>query len=421
MAGDEERTEARLTDVQLERARRRRIIIAVAVALAVLLVGAGAWAVFGSGRQHADDDKQQTIEPAKPTTPDDSQDETESVVTSSSADASDTAGGGGSGTGQPAQGAGGSTAPGGPGYTTGIREPYVSYRLGGQLYRAREDGSEAVAVGPSAEGVFSLSPDGRSLAYVDLATRQLVLADPDTGVKTTVGAAEQVTPVWAPTSDWLLFVRMRPASAGVQDVYRVARSGGTASALAAGSSAAVSPDGRTVVVARDTAPDAGPVPTLTVIRDGVPAELPVPGAVADVAADNYRAYVAVSHVGGGEAAQDGVWAVPFDGSTPTRIVGPPASTRPLGLGSLLLAPDAMRLSFSATGDDGYSRPAVVGTNGGTPVELSRRRDAYPMRWTADGTALLMIEGNAWQAESTALVRCRADGSGTVVVVSGAGR
>jgi protease II len=117
-----------------------------------------------------------------------------------------------------------------------------------------------------------------------------------------------------------------------------------------------------------------------------------------------------------------VWVLPFDPqSKPLRLVGPGAAEDHTGFGMLSLSPDETRLAYARTGDDGYSRMSVVKSMGGESYAVSTRRDCYPLGWAADSSAVFYIEGNAWQGESTALMKMNASGSGRTVLVSGAGR
>ena len=71
------------------------------------------------------------------------------------------------------------------------------------------------------------------------------------------------------------------------------------------------------------------------------------------------------------------------------------------------------------GDDGYSRFSVMPAKGGTPVKLWLRRDNYFLQWSADSSWLYLIEGNAFQGESTSLYRVGRTGQGRRLLVQGA--
>ena len=237
--------------------------------------------------------------------------------------------------------------------------------------------------------------------------------------------AAQAAPVWAPTSEWLLFTGVATPETALSSVYRTdvlraQRAGGVREVIASGRVAAVSPDARSVVIA-DIDENTTSGYSLKVTREGSsPRTLSVEGPVTGLATDGVVAYAAVSHVEAGQQDRDGIWVVPLDGGPATRLVTAPSTLRPVETRSLMLSPDGSRLMYATTGDDGYSRAAVVSASGGTPSELARRRDTYPLGWSADGSYVYFIEGNAWQGESTALVRTRPDGSGRTVIVQGAG-
>ncbi|MDP2400994.1 MAG: hypothetical protein Q8M66_03365, partial [Actinomycetota bacterium] len=110
----------------------------------------------------------------------------------------------------------------------------------------------------------------------------------------------------------------------------------------------------------------------------------------------------------------------YDGTSDRRLVGPPATQRPFAYGHLTLSPNAEYLLFAEVGDDGYSRAFVAPVTGGSVRALTVRRDTYPVGWSADGSRIFFIEGNAFQGESTALMSVRPDGTGRRVIVEGAG-
>ncbi len=53
------------------------------------------------------------------------------------------------------------------------------------------------------------------------------------------------------------------------------------------------------------------------------------------------------------------------------------------------------------------------------MKLWVRRDNYFLQWSADSAWLYLIEGNAFQGESTSLYRVGRDGQGRRLLVQGA--
>ncbi len=397
-------------DTASEEKRSRRVIAALAMAGLAIVVGVGAtWALtHRPATDTAATFEPPGIEPAQPTTPSPTPDATTTPVPTDTIEPTQTA------TFEP------STTPSPTGTVPAasrVRAPYVTYRRAGVLYLSREDGSGAIPVVTSASGVFALSPDARSLAYVDSARRLLVIVDLSKQATLTVGPARQVTPVWSPDSAWLLGVRDVSGGAGTE-VFRVSRATGKAEPLGPGSKAAVSPDGSVIALIPTAAGEVSDV--LELIRGGRPFKtLRAPAPIVDVVLGNGQAFVATSRAGS-DAAAEGVWSLTF-GDQRRLLVGAQGSHQRGDFGMLTLAPDGTRLAFARTGDDGYSRMALVRTTGGIPIPVSQRRDAYPLGWTADSSAVFAIEGNSWQGEQTALVRVAPDGHREAVIVSGADR
>jgi len=300
------------------------------------------------------------------------------------------------------------------------RRAYVAYRLNDNIVVAGEDGSSPKVVAKSPSGVFALSPDARSLAYVDYSAGKLVLADTTSTRIVTVGPAAQVTPVWSPDSKTVFYVR--DAKEHRQDVWQVARTGKGAARMGSGSRPAVSPDGSVVALAAGATTSSGPT-ELPLLRGGKPwRTLKAPGSVTDVVLASDRAFVAVAPGEDPDSGEqvEGIWALPFDTAVrPVRLVAPGAIADRASFGMLSLSPDGQRLAYVRAGDDGYARMSVVKTAGGEPYAVSTRRDCYPVGWTTDSSAIFFIEGNGWQGEPTALVRLKASGSGRTVIVSGA--
>ena len=109
-----------------------------------------------------------------------------------------------------------------------------------------------------------------------------------------------------------------------------------------------------------------------------------------------------------------------DGTDAKRLVasgsaGALAST----FGELMLSPDGSTLVYAADGDDGYSRIWYVPSGGGTPHEISGRRDGYVLRWSADSKGIYFIEGNDFQGQRTALYYTDLSNRNRRLLVSGA--
>ncbi len=298
--------------------------------------------------------------------------------------------------------------PGQPGVSAACM---IAYRRAGKLCIARPDGSGEVVVVSSAEGAFALSPDARTLAYVDATARVLVLLDVASGKRAEVGPASLDRPAWSPDSVWCAYT-----GAGSQSgVRRVSADGSGGTALFAGTSPSVSADGVAVAGVRTNADGSSAV---VVYRAGKAAVLAVGAYVVDVAAGSDRVYYAVA---ADDLAEAEIRAMSFSGGG--RVVlksGPQAGAR-ASFHDLCLSSDGARLAYAEVGDDGYSRLfALNAADGGALVPLSVRRDDYPLCWGCDGR-LYFIEGNAWQGEATKLMGVRGDGTGRVVVVEGAGR
>ena len=110
---------------------------------------------------------------------------------------------------------------------------------------ADEDGGSSARRDVGGDGQYALSPDGSTLALTRAGS--LALYDVATGELAYSGVAEAVQPVWLPDSSAVMF--MRVAADGVAQIYRVSPSGGEQLVVGAGSSAAVSPNGATIVAA----------------------------------------------------------------------------------------------------------------------------------------------------------------------------
>jgi hypothetical protein len=287
----------------------------------------------------------------------------------------------------------------------------VAYRRAEKLCVSRPDGSGEVVLAPSADGVFALSPDARTLAYVDASKRHLMLVNVASGKQVDAGPAALERPVWPQGSGWCVFT-----GDGTQSgIRRVATDGTDGKMLFAGTSPAVSIDGATIVGIRSNSDGSS---AIVVFRNNKTATLPIVGYAVDVAVGSDRIYYAVAE---DDLAPAEIRAMTLTGGDVGIVKsGPQAGTR-VSFQDLCLSTDGARLVYAEVGDDGYSRLfAVNAADGGAPASLSVRRDDYPLCWGCDGR-LYFIEGNAWQGETTKLMAVRGDGTGRTVVLEGANR
>ncbi len=303
------------------------------------------------------------------------------------------------------------------------RAPLVAYRLGGEVFVAREDGSQPVRVAASAEGVFALSPDGRTLALVEGGELSFVAVD-GSG-RTPAGPAAATAIAWWPDSSAVAVVRPSTGAPDVTEVWRVPLRGGSPARVLDAGAPSIGPDG-TLAAPAPASADAGGAPrgsVWVVPRGGTASAVPVSGHPTECAPGAGSVVFALQGVAPGAATpaiEPGVWAMRPDGASQRRIVGPPASPIPFGYGRLSLSPDGRTLLFAEVGDDGYSRAFTVPVAGGTPRPLTVRRDTYPLGWSSDGARVFFVEGNAFQGEPTSLMSAAPDGTGRRVVVEGAG-
>jgi len=375
-----------------EAAQKQRIALIAAGSVAAVLVVAGiGWAVL---RPHNATVTPRTFTPAEETTA--------SGPATSSAVASALAGEGASGT------AGSGT---GGGSSAGMRSAKIVFRLGNSLYVANEDGSGAVAL-KVAESEYALSPDGTSLAVIR--GGKLNILTVASGQVTVGSDAEQVAPVWMPDSSAVLYVRA--GADGVPAVWRVARDGSGGKLVGPGQGVAVSPNGTAFALLPSEA--AGDAPQVTVIpASGAAKKISVSGGepVAAAVGAN-RVFISTLSPEGRTA----IWTSGLDGSARRELVGAAAANdKATTYGRLLLSPDGQSLAYTTDGDDGYSRIWVVPVSGGSPRQVTARRDGYPLGWTADGSAIVFFEGNSFQGESSALWRSDPDGMHRQMIVSGA--
>ena len=122
---------------------------------------------------------------------------------------------------------------------------------------------------------------------------------------------------------------------------------------------------------------------------------------------------------GDEQRGSGIISMKPDGSDLRQIVGIVPGEMPAIWSAIAPSPDGKTLAVQASGDDGYARVYLVPLAGGERVDLTRRRDAEMHGWAAAGNRVFLIEGNALQGQSTALVSVARDGSKRQPVVTGA--
>jgi hypothetical protein len=382
-----------------DRLRMLRVTGAVGAALAVVAVFV-AWSVLAHNAASTGERAGSTagVKPAEGTSP--------------TADATPTPGPSGTATGSPGAARPPGAVPGGvdgaaAGPAVPARVAGVAYRRQGWLCVAAEDGGGERRVIVSDSGVFALSPDAATIAWVDDGERTLVIVDVATARVVVVGPAEQDRPSWAPDSSWLAYTA--PGS----HVRRVARDGAGGITLFTGSLPAVASDGTAVV---GSAVSGGP--GIVVWRSGAPSRIGAQAPVSGLACDGSRVFYGTAPAGSGNASLN---AVGLDGRGGVVLAGTPASTRMIAVCDLRLSPDRARIAYAECGDDGYSRTFAVPVTGGKAVAFSARRDTYPLDWAADGARLLFIEGNAFQGEATAMLAAAADGSSRSRLLEGAGR
>ena len=290
--------------------------------------------------------------------------------------------------------------------------PVIAYRQGGALYVAAEDGSAPQAVATSERGAFALSPDGKTLAWVDDATGMLHVTKVG-GADVEAGKAENVAPSWAADSSWLAYTA--PGAAGTA-VHRVEADGSGMVMLAAGHTPRVAADSSSIAYITSAAPGA-PGGIEVVSAAGQP-EGAIVGAMA-IEAVPVGDEIVYSVTGGKDGEE--IKASAFDGTDTRTFVGPARLGVPVVYSRLLPSPDGSELKYAASGDDGYSRAYVVELTGEpTPLSLSIRRDTYPLRWGSDGERLFIVEGNAFQGEKTTVIGVSGDGLGRTVIVEGGG-
>lgn len=284
------------------------------------------------------------------------------------------------------------------------------------MWVADERGAQVRSVAVSADGVFALSPDGLTLAVVDVVGGQLSVVTVATGAAAVVGPATQAAPVWSPDSAWIIY--RRESSLG-GELVRVSRDGKQPHVLGLGSSASITPDAAWVFCVR---PDAGGsgriarVPSMGGPAVPLPQNTAVIG-VSEVAVGGTRVFFAGV---GSSGTPPGIRSMTRTGTDLRPLVAGPLTAPEVTLAGLRPSPDGAWLAYQESGDDGYSRILCVRARGGEPVKLSLRYDAYVIGWSAAGTELLFAEGNTLQGETSRIMAVRPDGSGRRVVAEGAG-
>jgi Tol biopolymer transport system component len=299
-----------------------------------------------------------------------------------------------------------------------VRSGRIAYRLSDQIWVSGEDGSGAKAVAYSASGAFSLSPDGRSLAYMQGAstsTDHAVLVDVASGTEVSLTATLGL-PAWAPSSSWLAYTVA--GGTGSYAIRRVNRDG-TQDSLVTSSAAqpVISPDGKRIAYTRllfsDTATQSIGVFSIAAhTRKTVPGSL---GAVTFAFGSSGVLFFAKNtHSDRTINAVDSALAK-------RSIIGSlPAGTDLQAPGRLFPSPDASKILFAMFGDDGYSRLTVADVAHKTVKLINTpRRDASPLGWLLDGSGILYIDGNWYLGESPNLYRMNPDGTHRLLLVSGA--
>jgi hypothetical protein len=368
---------------------RRRLAIAAAAAAVLVLAGVTVGLVVTGEPGETVGETTRTITPAEPTA-----ESTRSVVPTYTVPATPappgTAGGGGTGESAPRPGDVQELDP-------GVWAPVVAYRRHGWLCVAAEDGTGERRVVESESGVFSLSPDGSTIALISEADGRLALVSVADGEVRTIGEALQDVPAWSPDSKSVAYTAPGPR------VYRVDGGAAVGTFLFSGRGPSYARDGGSIVGIA-VADDARPI---VLWHGGELSAVRVPGPVSAVACDGTMLYYGTAPDGARPAS---LRQAGLDGSGERVLVSAPDSPRAVVFACMLLAPNGRYLSYAEHGDDGYSRAFSIPVAGGAPLALSLRRDTYPLRWDAGSDALLMIEGNPLQGEEAALVRVSVAGA-----------
>jgi len=290
-----------------------------------------------------------------------------------------------------------------------VRAPIVAYRLEDALWTANEDGSGSRLIASSPTGAYALSPDGTTLAWVDSGAHTFHLTEVRSGKDMVIGPAEDVRPCWAPDSSYVAYTGV--ASAHLQ-VRAVMSDGRGDHLLGDGHSPSVSQDGRIAFISSGAPGAMGPIVVTDTRQKSV--ELPTR---ANAVAFGGDGLVWVS-IGAGVGSER-IMTSRTDGSSARELIGSSSLDRPVTYAMLCVSPSGDHILYGTSGDDGFSRAFVSALTKPSPVSLTVRRDTYPHGWSADGSRVFFFEGNTFQGETSALVRCDTSGFGRVTVVRGA--
>ncbi|MBU4557387.1 MAG: DUF350 domain-containing protein [Actinobacteria bacterium] len=305
------------------------------------------------------------------------------------------------------------------------RKPFIAYRLSGALWISREDGTSPRQLFEVARGAFALSPDAGTLACVDAGKSLLTLVDVASGTSKSVGPAEDADMCWSPDSGFVLYTAK---TANRFDIRRVLRDGTGSANVAAGHSPRVSPSGSGVAWIADSVFGQAGTASAALFKDAARVSRFSGPSSTEVA----FAVDGVVLVVGGAPGTARVLTMPlgsdlaFNSAKAREIVGSPSGSRPVSYAHLCASPSPVDgsgryLAYAEVGDDGYSRTFIYDATKSRSVALSVRRDTYPLCWSADGKRLFMVEGNAFQGESTVLVSVLPDGMGRKAIVHDAGQ
>ncbi|MBA4370962.1 MAG: hypothetical protein C0418_05215 [Coriobacteriaceae bacterium] len=376
--------------------RRHRVAVIVFATALVLVAGAVGAAWWGASRTVSGQDAPVVVDPLPPETPI-VQPATPSVTTASTGTSAAST--------LSADPAARLTVPAG-------RAALVAFRVQGALVVAGEDGTGETTVLKDAPAIYSLSPDGRTVAALDAERGELILVDvASRKVKRVPDAVPAAAPSWAPDSSRVYF------TAGKSAVHarRVRRDGSGSEQVAAEViSPQVSPDGKRVAYLFPKGPGGN---LLLVRRLSETAAVRVAEGIAEFtwadAAGLY--YSTIPRLRPSE-----IHGVAADRSQ-DRMLDGYAGARPASFTDLHADANGTWLIYAETGDDGYSRMIALYHDGTRRRSLSVRRDTYPMGWSADGERILFIEGNSVQGEPTSLMSVLPDGTGRRTVFPGADR
>lgn len=299
-----------------------------------------------------------------------------------------------------------------------VRAPVVAVRRDGAVWTCDEAGGGLNRLVASPGGPFALSPDGRTLALVDAASRTLSLVDVASGGVTVVGTALLEAPSWSPDSAFAVYSAQAPTGHD-SVVKRVAAAGSARSTVGGGAMPRVAEDGRIVAVSTSRASGDVPIVVFGPAGSHLIGTHIVTNAV--YAVSGLIAYCDAGSPGVGSSARlPSIGVLRFDGSRQKTLVKRPLAGGGAFFADVLIAPGSSRLVYEESGDDGYSRVFTVPVAGGVPTQLSTRRDGYLAGFSADGSEIFYVDGNALQGETTRLMAVHLDGTGRRVVLESAG-